>query len=86
MRMIYQRRIIETTITSVLERGKSLLLLGPRQTGKTTMLETFKPDMSVTLAHTDERRHGNHPRRTDEAWRNPRLVDRRSSVKRGETV
>jgi len=56
MRMIYQRRIIETTITSVLERGKSLLLLGPRQTGKTTMLETFKPDMSVTLAHTDERR------------------------------
>lgn len=54
--MTYQRRSIETIISAALERGKSILLLGPRQTGKTTMLETFKPDMSVTLAHTDERR------------------------------
>ena len=38
------------------------------------------------LAHTDERRRRNRTRRAHEAWRNPCLADRRSSVKRGETV
>ena len=54
--MTYKKRTIETAISAALSRGKSILLLGPRQTGKTTMLKMFQPDMSVNLARTDERR------------------------------
>lgn len=32
-----------------LERGKSILLLGPRQTGKTTLLDTLKKDLLISL-------------------------------------
>lgn len=37
-------RIIESRVRQALERQKSVLLLGPRQTGKTTLVETLKPD------------------------------------------
>lgn len=30
---------------------KSLLLLGPRQTGKSTLIESFAPDLTINLAH-----------------------------------
>lgn len=54
--MSYQKRTLESVIAKTLARGKSILLLGPRQTGKTTMLNTFNPDLSIILTHTDERR------------------------------
>ena len=31
--------------------GKSLLLLGPRQTGKSTLVASLKPDLTINLAH-----------------------------------
>lgn len=37
-------RIIESRVRQALGRHKSVLLLGPRQTGKTTLVETLKPD------------------------------------------
>jgi len=36
--MVYIDRIIEVALTHALARGKSILLLGPRQTGKTTLI------------------------------------------------
>jgi len=35
---------------SAIERGKSVLLLGPRQTGKSTLLEELSLDLNVSLA------------------------------------
>lgn len=37
--MSYIHRLIEQSIQNALKRGKSILLLGPRQTGKTTLLK-----------------------------------------------
>ena len=37
-------------IEATLARGKSVLLLGPRQVGKTTLVEQLPTDMSITLA------------------------------------
>lgn len=36
--MTYIPRFIEQNISATLNRGKSVLLLGPRQTGKTTLI------------------------------------------------
>ena len=36
--MVYIHRVIEAALTRALTRGKSVLLLGPRQTGKTTLI------------------------------------------------
>ncbi|MCX7121539.1 MAG: ATP-binding protein [Gammaproteobacteria bacterium] len=44
-------RLIEKPIRHALARGKSILLLGPRQTGKTTLVrEQLQPDMSYSFA------------------------------------
>ncbi|MEK7137096.1 MAG: ATP-binding protein [Patescibacteria group bacterium] len=44
--------LIQRTIMPLLERsGKSILLLGPRQTGKSTLVRGLKPDLSINLAH-----------------------------------
>jgi len=48
--MNYLSRKIEGNIRSTLQRGKSILLLGARQTGKTTLLEQLKPDLSISFA------------------------------------
>lgn len=49
--MTYIHRLIENNIRQALGRGKSILLLGARQTGKTTMiLEQIKPDLNYTFA------------------------------------
>lgn len=49
--MIYIPRLIEADITSALGRGKSVLLLGARQTGKTTLIKhQIKPDISYSFA------------------------------------
>lgn len=48
--MFYERRI-EKRIRKVLERDKSVLLLGPRQTGKTTMImNKIEPDIVYSFA------------------------------------
>ena len=46
--MLY-RRSIEPTLKRHLDRGKSILLLGPRQTGKTTLLVGMAPDLGLSL-------------------------------------
>ncbi|OGO92800.1 MAG: hypothetical protein A3F10_04690 [Coxiella sp. RIFCSPHIGHO2_12_FULL_42_15] len=44
-------RLLEKNIRQALDRGKSILLLGPRQTGKTTLIEQqIQPDISYTFA------------------------------------
>ena len=43
------RRILKKKITKILSRGKSVMLLGPRQTGKTTLINEYKTDLSITF-------------------------------------
>ena len=49
------KRILEKTIKRALKEDKSILLLGPRQTGKTTLLKSFTFDLSVNLSVTRQR-------------------------------
>jgi len=56
------RRIIEPRVRQALERQKSVLPLGPRQTGKTTLVETLKPDLPVNFLQPEMRqRYGRSP-------------------------
>lgn len=43
-------RDVTPAILATLQRGKSVLLLGPRQVGKTTLLDDLPVDLTVTLA------------------------------------
>jgi len=43
-------RQLQPLLARHLARGKSILLLGPRQTGKTTLLNTLGADLAVSLA------------------------------------
>ena len=53
---VYIHRFIEKPIRRALERGKSILLLGPRQTGKTTLVkEQIHPDISYSFAKVETR-------------------------------
>lgn len=54
--MSYIPRLIEKNVQQALARGKSVLLLGPRQTGKTTMIKhAIKPDLSYSFASANIR-------------------------------
>jgi len=54
--MTYITRLIEKNITQTLNRGKSVLLLGPRQTGKTTMIKhAIRPDITYSFAQASIR-------------------------------
>ena len=53
--MKYIPRIIRAKLEKVLERNKSVLLLGPRQTGKTTLLSTIENDLSISFVRPDVR-------------------------------
>ena len=53
--MKYKIRLQEEQIQKALARGKSVLLLGPRQTGKTTMLDRVKRDLYLSLVRPDVR-------------------------------
>ncbi len=53
---IYIQRIIEGSIREALARGKSILLLGARQTGKTTLIESqLNPDLTYSFAKAKDR-------------------------------
>jgi uncharacterized protein len=49
------RRTLAASLTHHLERGKSILLLGPRQTGKTTLLQATQADLVIELISPRER-------------------------------
>src|SRR5882724_10604422 len=48
-------RTIEARLRQALERQKSVLLLGPRQTGKTTLVETLRPDLLLNFLRPEVR-------------------------------
>lgn len=50
------KRSITDKLTHLLQRGKSVLLLGARQTGKTTLTNTYRPDLKITLLISKTRR------------------------------
>ncbi len=53
--MHYIVRDIENPINAALKRNKSVLLLGARQTGKTTIVNQLKSDLSLSLVRPDLR-------------------------------
>jgi len=53
--MKYIERGLEERIGHHLERGKSVLLLGPRQTGKTTLVARLPADLRLSLVQPDVR-------------------------------
>lgn len=53
--MVYVKRVLEKQMDEILARGKSILLLGARQTGKTTLLKRLKSDLEISLVHPDVR-------------------------------
>lgn len=53
--MTYVLRRIQSKIEQTLKRGKSVLLLGPRQTGKTTLLHKLPLDRYISLANLETR-------------------------------
>lgn len=53
--MGYILRQIQQKIEKTLGRGKSILLLGPRQTGKTTLLHKLPLDRYISLANLETR-------------------------------
>ena len=55
--MNFINRVILGKIREILSRGKSILLLGPRQTGKTTLLlKEIQADLSYSFIEADARR------------------------------
>lgn len=53
--MDYIKRRLERRLEHSLERGKSVLLLGARQTGKTTLVNRFDADLTVSFVAPDVR-------------------------------
>ena len=53
--MTYISRSIEPILHKILQAKKSVLLLGPRQTGKTTLLKSIKVDWFINLLHSSVR-------------------------------
>lgn len=53
--MTHILRHLKKKIDDVLKRKKSILLLGPRQTGKTTLIRTLKLDRYISLANLETR-------------------------------
>jgi predicted AAA+ superfamily ATPase len=54
-RMRFIPRILQPQVRRALDRQKSVLLLGPRQTGKTTLVEALKPDLLFNFLRPDVR-------------------------------
>ncbi len=49
-------RILKEKLNRILKRGKSVLLLGPRQTGKTTLIREYQADLEIKLLISKTRR------------------------------
>lgn len=49
-------RCLNKKLERILKRGKSVLLLGPRQTGKTTLINQYKADLEIPLLISKIRR------------------------------
>lgn len=47
--MIYINRLLQSQIDAALARGKSILLFGPRQTGKTTLISRIPNSLSISF-------------------------------------
>lgn len=52
---MYVQRSLDPILHKALGRGKSILLLGPRQTGKTTLLSHISADLNISFAKTSLR-------------------------------
>jgi predicted AAA+ superfamily ATPase len=48
--MIIERTLIEKIKTDINQKKKSVILLGPRQTGKSSLLKLLNPDLIINLA------------------------------------
>ena len=66
--MVYIKRQIEKNIHEALARGKSILLFGARQTGKTTLIEQIPADIRISFAKPEVRQ---------QYERNPALLSNR---------
>ena len=53
--MTFLARSVEPRLQQALARRKSVLLLGPRQTGKTTLLHQLKPDVLLNFLRPEVR-------------------------------
>jgi len=54
--MEFIHRLLKKRLERTLRRGKSVLILGPRQTGKTTLIKQYKADLEITLLISKVRR------------------------------
>lgn len=54
--LVMLRRSLKSKLDRVIKRGKSVLLLGPRQTGKTTLIREYAADLEITLLFSKTRR------------------------------
>ena len=60
--MDYIQRTIEPSLTATVKAKKSVLLLGPRQTGKSTLISHLKHDLLLNFIRPDVRqRYEQHP-------------------------
>lgn len=70
--------MVKRAVASLIEKSKkSILLLGPRQVGKSTLLKSLNPDLTINLA--DESEYKAFLESTDElkdriAFANPRTI------------
>ena len=51
---IFDHMISRIITQKIIKSSKSILLLGPRQTGKSTLLSSLKPDLTINLARENE--------------------------------
>lgn len=59
-----QKRTLEDLLRISLQKNrKSIMLLGPRQVGKSTLIQSLKPDLKINLA--DEKVYRDHLRDPD---------------------
>ncbi|MBI2606968.1 MAG: ATP-binding protein [Deltaproteobacteria bacterium] len=70
-------RVARTLKKAIENSGKSLLLLGPRQTGKSTLIRSLRPDIEIDLSHEAEYLA---------FARNPRELDERLEARKVKTV
>jgi predicted AAA+ superfamily ATPase len=48
------KNILRQISKSIQSTSKGVILLGPRQVGKSTLIESFQPDLTIDLRHRGE--------------------------------